>query len=104
MIAIAVNTAEDNTSTDRIAAAKAADKLLSVEGVQASFALCRIGQTIHISARSSGAINVQLILEKLNGGGHYDAAGAQIAGDSMTSALTQLKEAIDSYLKEIREI
>lgn len=101
VIAIAVNNADDNTSTDRIAAAKAADKLLTVEGVQASFALCRIGNTIHISARSSGNINVQLILEKLNGGGHFDAAGAQLADADMTQALSQLKEAIDSYLKEI---
>ena len=103
VIAIAVNTADDNTSTDRIAAAKAADKLLSVEGVQASFALCRIGNSVHISARSAGAVNVQLILEKLNGGGHFDAAGAQLPEADMNAALAQLKEAIDTYLAEIRD-
>ncbi len=69
-MAISVNEAPDTTPADRIAAAKAADKLLTVEGVKASFALCKIDDVIHISARSSGTINVQLILEKLNGGGH----------------------------------
>ena len=62
---------------DRIIAAKAANNLLSVEGIEASFALMKIGDVIHISARSSGSLNVQLILEKIGGGGHYDAAGAQ---------------------------
>lgn len=100
-IAFAVNDREDNTALDRIAAAKAADKLLSVEGVQASFALCRIDEVIHISARSSGKINVQLILESLNGGGHFDAAGAQIAGGDMAEALRLLRDAVDNYLEQL---
>ena len=82
---------------DRIAAAKAADKLLSVEGVQASFALIRIGDVVHISARSGDAINVQLILEKLKGGGHFDMAAAQVTA-TLHDALVQLKAAIDAYL------
>ncbi len=101
-IAIAVNDAADNTPLDRTAAAKAADKLLNVEGVLASFALCRIDDVIHISARSNGSINVQLILEKLDGGGHYDSAATQITGKSMQKTLTRLKEAIDQYLAENR--
>ena len=82
---------------DHIIAAKAADKLLTVEGVQAAFALIRIGEKIHISARSYDTVNVQLILEKLGGGGHFDAAGAQVPLSSMQEALHQLKAAIDSY-------
>lgn len=82
---------------DRIAAAKAADKLLTVEGVQASFALVRIGDVVHISARSFDTVNVQIILEKLSGGGHFDAAAAQMKGSTVQSALLQLKAAIDSY-------
>ena len=64
---------------DRIIAAKAANNLLSVEGIEASFALMKIGDVIHISARSSGSLNVQLILEKIGGGGHYVAAGAKLS-------------------------
>jgi len=88
----------DGDSSDRVTAAKAADKLLTVGGVKASFALVKIGDTVHISARSSGQINVQLILEKLNGGGHYDSAGAQLEVGSVKEALEMLKAAIDDYL------
>jgi len=102
MMAISCNDEPDNTPSDRIAAAKAADKLLTVEGVKASFALCRIGDTVHVSARSGGEINVQLILEKMEGGGHFDAAATQLPG-SMTEVLTRLKDAIDAYIKETAE-
>lgn len=80
---------------DQIIAAKAANNLLTVAGVEASFALIRIGETIHISARSNGKINVQVILEELHGGGHYDAAGAQLTGCTMKEAVELLKGAID---------
>jgi len=94
--AIALGEGEGD-SGDRIAAAKAADKLLTVEGVQASFALIRIGERVHISARSSDSVNVQLILEKLGGGGHFDAAATQMEGITLQNALVQLKAAIDAY-------
>ena len=90
----------DGDPADRIAAAQAADKLLTVRGVGASFALCRIDDVIHISARSQNNINVQLILEKLDGGGHFDNAGAQLGGMSMSDALLKLKSAIDEYMNE----
>lgn len=85
---------------DRIAAAKAADKLLTVRGVDASFALVTIGDKIHISARSNGKINVQLILEKMGGGGHFDSAAAAILGTDMKAVLYRLKDAIDEYFAE----
>lgn len=97
VIAISLNDDENNTAADRISAAKAADKLLTVFNVLASFALCRIGDVIHISARSLGTINVQAILEKLEGGGHYHAAATQL-NESMEDALNRLKAAIDEYL------
>ena len=97
MFAVALGDGEGESS-DRIAAAKAADKLLTVEGVKASFALIKIGDAVHISARSAGAVNVQLILEKLRGGGHFDSAGAQVQADSVTDALNMLKGAIDGYV------
>ncbi|MEA4831317.1 MAG: DHH family phosphoesterase [Oscillospiraceae bacterium] len=87
-------------AADKIAAAKAADRLLNVDGVLASFVLCEIEDAIHISSRSSGSVNVQLILERLDGGGHYDAAGAQLKNMPMKTALSMLKEAIDYYLNQ----
>ncbi len=90
----------DGENADRIAAAKAADKLLGVGGVKASFALIRIGSAVHISARSTGQVNVQLILEKLRGGGHFDSAGAQVEAASVTEALGMLKSAIDEYVAQ----
>ena len=71
------------TIRDKVPAAKAADRLLTVEGVKASFAILPIGDEIHISARSLGTINVQLILEELKGGGHFDSAGARMEGVSV---------------------
>ena len=85
---------------DRIAASKAADRLLTVEYVCASFVLCVIEGAVHISSRSDGSVNVQLILEKLGGGGHYDAAGAQIDGVTLEEALVMLKNAIDEYMDD----
>ena len=84
----------------KIAASKAADRLLSLEGILASFVLCRIDRTVHISARSSGTVNVQLITEKLHGGGHFDMAGAQVKDATIKETFVQLKAAIDEYLNE----
>ncbi|MBE6717691.1 MAG: hypothetical protein E7574_00345 [Ruminococcaceae bacterium] len=100
IFAITTNSLKENgisDPSDRIAAAKAADKLLSVDGVMASFAICKIENTVFISARSTGKINVQMIIEKLGGGGHFDAAATQLKDTTVNEALTQLKDAIDEY-------
>lgn len=102
IFAISINDSDDNTSMDKIAAAKSADKLLKIDNITASFALCRIGDVIHISARSTGTINVQIIVEKLGGGGHYAAAATQVKNSNMADALTRLRNAIDEYVKEIQ--
>lgn len=86
------------SSDDRIAASKAADKLLGLRGVEASFAMAVVNGNVIISGRSKGKVNVQLILEKLDGGGHFDMAGAQVGGQSIPHAYTLLKEAIDEYV------
>ncbi len=99
-IAITRSEGTGSAGYDRTAASKAADKLLSIRQVEASFALVSINDKIRISARSSGKINVQLILEKLKGGGHYDAAAAQVDG-AMDIAYKQLTAAIDDYLDNI---
>ena len=87
-------------SFDRVAAAKAANKLLSVRGVDASFAVVKIEDKIHISARSNGSINVQQILEKMGGGGHFDSAAAAISDNDIKNVLYLLKSAIDAYFSE----
>ena len=95
-MAIALNDKGADAS-DRITAARVADNLLMLEDVVASFALVLIDNVVHISARSNGTVNVQLILESLNGGGRYDAAGAQVK-DTIASTLMRLKAAIDDYI------
>ena len=98
---IAITESDGNDPAfDRVAAAKAADKLLNVRGVEASFALVAINDRIHISARSNGNVNVQLILEKMGGGGHFDSAAAAVSGSDMRSVLYRLKSAIDEYFEE----
>lgn len=80
-----------------IIAAQAADELLSISGIQASFVLCKVDDVVMISGRSMGDINVQTILEKIGGGGHLTFAGAQIAGVSLAKAKEKLLESIESY-------
>jgi c-di-AMP phosphodiesterase-like protein len=95
---IALSSCEGETDeTYRIIASKAADKMLTLQGIDAAFTLVKIGDQIHISGRSSGTINVQLILEKLHGGGHFDVAGAQVVNESVMNVLETLKQSIDDY-------
>ena len=95
---VAISSCEGETDESfRVIASKAADKMLTLKNVQASFTLVRIGDQIHISGRSNGKINVQLILEKFHGGGHYDVAGAQVVADSTLSVIETLKAAIDDF-------
>ena len=96
-VVISVNTETDNTAADGIAAAKFADKLLSIDGIEASFVMLAIGNNVRISARSTGTINVQIILERLRGGGHYDAAATMLSDIPLENAMKMLKESIDEY-------
>ena len=89
----------DTDESYRVIASKAADKMLTLRGVDAAFTLVKIGEQIHISGRSAGKVNVQLILEKLRGGGHFDVAGAQVVSDSIDEVLDTLKKSIDDYLE-----
>jgi len=97
-VAITVVDDADVSPEDRIIAAKAADNLLMVDGIAASFALIVLGDTVHLSARSTGKMNVQLILEAMGGGGHFDAAGAQWSDKPAGDIVAQLKKEIDRYL------
>ena len=89
-----------NGTSDRVIAAQAADDLLNISQVQASFVLYREGNSTVVSARSLGTINVQLILEKLGGGGNLATAGAQVRGKSVDEVLTGLIEAIEGVLND----
>ena len=92
------STLSDNKNL-RIVTSSAADEMLNIEGVKASFVLSKIGVgKIQISARSLGEENVQLIMEKLGGGGHSTMAAAQIKGANIEQAKQMLLDAIDEYI------
>ncbi|MBQ2738450.1 MAG: DHH family phosphoesterase [Clostridia bacterium] len=101
---IAISSCDGNTDESfRVIASKAADKMLTLRGIDAAFTVVRIGDMIHISGRSNGKINVQIILEHMGGGGHFEIAGAQIESDSVLSVLETLKGEIDEYLDLLGE-
>ncbi len=93
--AIATTDAKDGNI--RIVAAQAADELLSISGVDASFVIMHINDIVNISARSFGKINVQLIMEKLGGGGHMTMAAAQLKDTTLFEAKRRLIDAINEY-------
>ena len=84
----------------RVISSMAADDMLNISGTKAAFVIYRIDNDIFISARSLGEVNVQLIMEKLGGGGHMTVAGAQLKNTDITKVKYSLKEAIDEYIKE----
>ena len=85
---------------DRIIAAQAADELLNISGIQASFVYYPDGDVVICSARSIGEANVQMILEPLGGGGNQAAAGAQIKGMTTEEVTAALKASIDDFFSE----
>ena len=98
---MAVMQGPENKVIDPILTAQAADTALDLEGVSASFAITRrAGDTLGISARSMGHIHVQVIMEKLGGGGHLSNAATQLKDVSVEEACKQLLAAIDEYLQE----
>ncbi len=98
---IAISISPDEIITDRTIAPQAADELLNVSEIEASFVLSNIDDEISVSGRSNGNINVQVIMEKLGGGGHINNAGVQIADSTYEDVLNSLKLAIDEYLNEL---
>lgn len=83
-----------------IVGAQAANELLNIVGIKASFVLTDYNGKIFVSARSIDEINVQLIMEKIGGGGHLNVAGAQLKDCSMEEAILILERTIDDMLKE----
>ncbi len=97
-IGIAVYESEDKEAN--IICAKSADELLTIGNITASFVLGNDGEKVTISGRSIGDINVQLILEKMGGGGHITLAGAQIEGMTIEEVKQELKQRISEYFEE----
>ena len=99
-IAIAIYDNEEDENANLICA-KAADELLTISDITASFVIGKIGEKVFISGRSIGDINVQIILEKMGGGGHITLAGAQLEGFSLEDAKDELIIRINEYFTEI---
>ena len=89
-----------DTTCDRVTAAKAADELLTLKGIRASFVLYPKDQGVYISARSLGEVNVQVIMEALGGGGNSTTAGGQLNVPDIAVARTALLRAIDEYFEK----
>ena len=97
-IGIALYTEKDKDAG--LMCAKAADELLTISDITASFVMAEVGDRITISGRSIGDINVQVILEKLGGGGHITLAGAQLENSTLEEAKALLIEKINEYFEE----
>ncbi len=83
-----------------VVAAQAADELLNINGIKASFVMFELGRGVNISARSMGDMNVQIVMETLGGGGHLTMAGAQLAECTLEAARQRLFDAIDDYISK----
>lgn len=91
----AIAAADFRSDDIRLVAPQAADELLGITDVSASFVLYRTGDTVNISARSMGAMNVQVVMEHLGGGGHQTMAAVQLDNISINEAVKMLTNAID---------
>lgn len=101
---VAISCFPADVAFDRVTQAQAADQLLRIRGVSSSFVLGLDGDSINISARSSGELNVQLIMERLGGGGHLSMAGAQLKNVTMQGAADLLCESIDKQYESSSQI
>ena len=90
----------DQEGVDRVTAAQAADELLSLKGVKASFVVFPSGENVQMSARSLGEVNVQVILEALGGGGNSTTAGGRVENTDVETVKSRLLEAIDAYFEK----
>lgn len=97
---IAVAVYDEDGENSNLICAKAADELLTISDITASFVMAKMGDKVCISGRSIGDINVQIILEKMGGGGHITLAGAQLEGFSLEDAKNELIIRINEYLLE----
>ncbi len=97
---IGISTYESEDKDAGVICAKAADEMLTIGNITTSFVIGNVGEKVSISGRSVGEINVQLILEKMGGGGHSTLAGAQVEGKSILEVKEELMQKIDEYFEE----
>jgi c-di-AMP phosphodiesterase-like protein len=90
----------ENIDSPTIVAAQAADELLNIQGIKASFVVTKVDTTVFISARSIDEINVQVIMERLGGGGHLNVAGAQLENVSIDEAINKINILLDEMSLE----
>lgn len=83
-----------------IIGAQASNELLNIEGVKASFVLTKYGEKIYVSARSIDEVNVQVVMERMGGGGHINAAGAQFPHTDVDEAIASLKQTLDEMIEK----
>ena len=101
---IALSSIDGYGRGSKLIAAKAADQLIGIRGIEAAFVIGREDGTLYVSGRSLGRINVQLVCEKLGGGGHLTMAGAQLfQTDDMEEAKTLVRESIMEYQREAND-
>ena len=100
---IAVSVCSPIAKNCTLISAQAADQLVNLAGVTAAFVMSIVNGGISISGRSSGDVNVQMIMEKLGGGGHMTVAGAQLQGSSVEEAKEKLKSAIMEYMEDYKK-
>lgn len=98
--AISVCRPDDTVTSPTVIGAQAANELLNIRGIKASFVFTDYQDKINISARSIDEVNVQLIMERMGGGGHLNVAACQLEGLSMEDAIRVLKEVLDRMLDE----
>ena len=96
----AISVSDDEVSDLRVVAAQAADELLTISDIDASFVIYKYENKVMISARSMGLINVQIVMEYLGGGGHLTMAGAQFKDAKAEDIKQKLIDAIDKYYTE----
>ncbi len=94
----AISVCKDSSCDRRVVCAQAADELLNIENTDASFVIFKKDNTVNVSARSFGKINVQLVMETLGGGGHQTMAAAQFENEKTDDVLQKVKAAIDNIL------
>ncbi|MBQ8596276.1 MAG: DHH family phosphoesterase, partial [Lachnospiraceae bacterium] len=99
VFAISTCTSEDIQSPT-VVGAQAANELLNIKGIKASFVLTEYQNQIFVSARSIDEINVQVIMERMGGGGHLNVAGCQFSGSSIPEAIGILKGTLDKMIAE----
>ena len=97
---VIIATCPPELAATSVLAAQAADMMLNIEGIRVSIVIAQIGEEMVVSARSSGMVNVQVLMEELGGGGHQTVAGVQLKGNDLNGLRRQIVELVNKYLEE----